>query len=307
MKFLFCVHDWQRSGQHRVLAEYINRLKQRGHQVNWWSPACRFFPDWIALPRTGIDFDDAKAQTWDVSVICDTDVLTHALEFPARKRVFFAQHYEHAKKDQYYVAVASGCAIYGTSHYVVSAFERLGAIEPRRTRNGANLDEFYPIENIGPFHGTYILVAPSMCDQVGLAERAAIHLAKAHKLTTIGIGIKGDLDQYVHYPRLTDYRRLYSGAVFTLKAASVSSSSLTPYESVACGTPVLMGVNEGEDWWMNGKNCARTRYSYDDIVRAGEQWLTDAFLYNRARVAARKFSSHVGWAAALEWFCQWLD
>jgi hypothetical protein len=307
LKFLFCVRDWFRSGQNRVLAEYITRLKTQGHRVNWWSPRCRFFPDWIHLPRTGFDFDAAKLETWDVVVLCHPDVVHAGLEFPARQRVYFLQHSEPGNLDAHYEAIAAGCKVLVTARHLVDSMERLGANDVRRTRNGASKGDFYPIEDIGPYHGTYILVMPSTYDGDRLAERAAVRLARAHHLTTVGVGIGGELDQYIHYPSLPDLRRLYSGAVFTLKAATVSSCSLTPFESVACHTPVLLGVETGDGWWIDGKNCARTGYNYDDIVCAGEQWLTDAFLFNRARVAARKFSVHVGWSAALEWFCQWLD
>ena len=309
-KILYCVPDWRRLGQRRVVAEHISAL------------GCDFFtplgdrPTWVktghgeALKRKA-----ARLQHWDTVVITSPDSVRDGFSFPADKYVYLAQDFWPTRYEtdnprakfiieQLYVAVGSGAKFIATSEWVREELHGLGFVDVELLSNGANPQDFYTLDDIGPTHNQYILLSGDpQTDPAHVALKVARELHRKYDIPSIGMGnsylAASHLEDslYIFRPRVRDYRRLYSGAKFLLKCSAYSSCSLAPLEAAACGTPTVRGIANGDDYAFGDFPCLRTGYRYADVLDACETMLHDRIIKGRLIHAARV--GEYGWGPAI--------
>jgi len=281
VRILYLIGEWQRNDISRITSGHINGLLGLGHDVMYH--VVNFSrPRWLHLDGNSIGLERAREHAWDAVVACDWRLISVATDVPAKRRVFLANSWP---PDQYernspeftmamsalYTLVVDGFGVIVTDPWIKKPLSGLGRLNT--VTIGAAADAgIYRLGNIGPSMNDYIAVdADGDTDKI--AVDAAIYLSEALGLTT-PIVVFGNSDDVLSYPGTqpvlrplhADLRRIYSGARMFIKAHPGGGCSLSPLESLTCGTPVLLAVDRGDSLAQRYSNAvAACRYRSNEL------------------------------------------
>lgn len=276
-------------------------------------------PDWIELKAKRVLMHDARRKVWDC-VICTNPSTVHPSMLPAAahkvyfvqmaEQHFFAEAQWKAIVDTYKVAAREGYTAITIANWVRDFLlsEECGFADVRYIKNGVNTKHFYPVDQEP--HAPYILLEgdnrnPAK-DVAGYACQIATKLRGEFGVELRGMAATtppwcGDLDEFVFRPSEADYRRLYSGALFLLKTTRYDARSCAPVEAMACGTPTIRGLIEGDDDLIHGYNCLRSGYDMQSVYEHAlnamrNQALLDELSYNALEYA----NSQLAWEPIID-------
>ena len=306
-RILVIFPGWGRSGGARVVGEHINRLVERGHEVHMYSQdECK--PDWFDLRCPLVKRRDLRAR-YDVAIVTNPTTVEMGLLPMGARRFYFVQMAEHmffpvdshAYKNAlrtYNLAARKGFRFITIAHWLAEFIRGLEVTTPAIIPNGVNPEHFYPD---GPAPRDYIVVEGDARNEAKdiahIGWRVALELRNRYGIKLAGMAAvrhayAGKLDEFVMDPSLADYRRLYTGAKFLLKASRYEGRSLAPLEAMACGTPICRAIIHGDDDLRHRSNCLRVGYDYDELLAAACEMmendnLTGMLAHNAARYAAK--------------------
>jgi glycosyltransferase involved in cell wall biosynthesis len=105
-----------------------------------------------------------------------------------------------------------------------------------------------------------------------------------------------EFDEYVVGPTTKQMRRMYSQALFLLKASKYDGLAGAPVEAMCCCTPTVRAVVEGDDDLSDGKNCLLVPYDYDALYEAACRMMDDEHLRQKLTDGAVKYANeHLNW------------
>ena len=68
-----------------------------------------------------------------------------------------------------------------------------------------------------------------------------------------------------------------------MKASKYDFRAAAPLEAMACGTPCVRAIIQGDEDLVDGENCLRTGYDARAFYEAGKRLLGDVSLHDRLR------------------------
>ncbi|NIV33080.1 MAG: hypothetical protein GWN58_27625 [Anaerolineae bacterium] len=312
MKILYVFPGWGRSGGARIVGEHINRLVARGYDVSMHSNDGRK-PNWFKLNCRLVDGRGLR-ETYDTVIVTNPTTVDKGLLPAAQRRVYFVQMAEHLffKKGSpeyadairtYRLAARNGFRFITIANWLEKFLRDMGAEDVHQVPNGVNEHHFYPVDQPEPVDD-YILIEGDERNQAkdieGIGWRVGVELRKRYGIKLAGCaatrhGYRMELDEFVMNPSEADYRRLYSGARFLLKASRYEGRSLAPLEAMACGRTTCRAIIKGDDDLMDHVNCLRVGYDYDallaaasSLVEANGTGLLTTLTHNAARYATKR-------------------
>ena len=303
-----------------MIFEHVNRLAARGHDV-WVVNDGPNTPGWygkldaIVVPRKKfIEW----AAPMDVVVATGCSTAYWASTIPSARYYYFIQMMEHVffseGSSQYRLALASyshaheqGFKLYTIAKWLSENLaDEFGIEGTPVVPNGVNKEhfhqEFYSVMAEVP---RYIVLEgdnrnPAK-DTEGMAWAVGEVLRKEFGVEVWGYaayrhGFTDKMDKFIVRPTYQQMRNLYSNAQFLLKTSHFEGRACAPVEAMSCGTATVRGIVHGDDDLINGFNCLRSGYEYDDVLHNARWFLGDKKLRRRLRKNCREYA-----ASELDW------
>lgn len=301
----------------RVLIEHCNRLADRGHDV--FLLADDRPPTWIDV-RAIIISPRRSAPPADLDVVVASSYQTVSLarRIRARRYFYFVQmmeHYFFARGSRQYIQAAKSYKLArdnGFRFVTIAKWLRAKLAEMKCESvivpNGVNREHFYPE---GQKQHAIIIEGDDRNyakDVNGISWRVGQILRDEFGVELWGYAAyrhrhAGALDKFFVKPDTQTMRRIYARAKFLLKASRFEGRSLSPLEAMACGTPSVRAITQGDDDLVDGLNCLRTAYNHTDLLKAGRSLLSDSGKKKLKRLtknALKYADEHLGWDSIIE-------
>lgn len=281
-------------------------------------------PDWFDLKAKCIQVHNARKQKWDVVICTNPTTVDRALLFQSEgtkmfyfvqmaENLFFAEKthdWENALRT-YRLAANKGFTAITIGQWLGKFLQKQGFAANRiyQVHNGVNERDFYQVDQ-DP-HNPYILVEGDdrnyAKDVSGIGWAAARVLKEEFGLEVWGMAAvkprnAGDVfDRFVLNPSTADYRELYSGARFMIKASLHEGRSLSPLEAMACGTYTVRALSNGDEDLVHNQNCLRVPYHKGSLVRIGKMAMRNEILHDRLRKAVQLYAKeHLAWGPIID-------
>jgi len=320
-KILFLFPGWGRSGGARVVGEYAKGLAARGHYVRLLNNDNCMDPDWFDLGDAKCSrIHAARSAEWDIVICTNPTTVDRALIFqsPGTKMVYFvqmAENYFFLAKSQrwndalrtYKLAANKGFEVITIGEWLERFLRQWPFQVIHQITNGVNFGEFYPVDQEP--QAPYILVEGDgrneAKDTKGYGWAIARQLRDRYGYVIKGVAAVRPatdvFDQFVLNPTVADYRALYSGAEFMLKASKYEGRSLAPLEAMACGTFTVRALRKGDEDLVHGENCLRCGYDYKALLALAFQAAEDADLRARLRASVTAYAQeHLAWEPIID-------
>lgn len=81
------------------------------------------------------------------------------------------------------------------------------------------------------------------------------------------------LSEYWESPSREELVRLYQRPTFMLKASKYDARSCAPVEAMKCGTVTVRAIERGDDDLIDGHNCFRTEYDFQELLEEAERFI----------------------------------
>ncbi len=294
MNILYVVPALGPCGGVRIIVEHCNRLARKNPD---WNVRIAAFkpdkPDWINVEVPIVNFNHHRAWApYDVVVATGYQTVKRAAQIMAEHKVYFVQMMEHLffknlderrfndAFESYALAAELGFSFITIAPWLAKYLKRLGAsgvVVP----NGVNMDDFYPrkepnkraivIEGDGRNHAK---------DTEGITLKVAKELRSKYGVEIWGYAAlhkswHNQYDTFIHKPTTSQMRKLYSNALFMLKASRYEGRACAPVEAMCCGTPSVRGIIHGDPDLIHEYNCLRTGYDYQELHDAAFRLMDD--------------------------------
>ena len=314
-KIAYCTPGMGPSGGVRVILEHCTRLKERGHDVVIINPSGNsptlwewYGPHNVPVVRN-VQLQD---NDFDVCVATGASTVYWARKVKAERYFYFVQMMEHLFartatqeyhrcEQSYNLARQQGMQVITIAKWLQQELTTKFGIAAEIIPNGVNQDHFYPDGK----KQNYILVEGDDRNQAkdvqGVSWGAAEILRQKYGVALYGYAALEHkyvnvMDEFFLRPDVEQMRKLYSGALFLLKASRFEGRSCAPVEAMCCGTTTVRGIINGDDDLVHEKNCLRTEYDLGKVIEQGERLLRDDGLRARLEKGCKKYAKrHLKW------------
>ena len=321
LRILYVTWDTGLAGGHRVAFEQMNRLTERGHEVELYSLAGS--PKWFHLKvpvrtfssREALAAELAKQEAIKVATWWETGELVWKASLEKGLPVFLVQDIETS----YYegddeTARRQGAQVLAAYrkefHFITDAtwtqrqLKDMGlesqviapGIDDTAYRPAAQAREANVVLSIGRSHPL---------KNVDLLLRGYALLEKRPALWLFGIEpqIGKDLGaRYIYCPTDVEAAGLYQRATVFVLTSTHEGFGLPILEAMACGCPVVCTDADGNmEFCRDGENCLIVPKDEPlALARAIERVLADTGLQERLRQAGFATAKQYGWSAAID-------
>lgn len=311
VKIAYCTPGLGRSGGVRVILEHCTRLKARGHDVTIINPSGNspVLWEWYGpMDVPVVQNLQLQREGFDVCVATGGSTVYWAKRVQAKRYCYFIQMMEHL----FFRPNTSGYQVHYQSYHLARSLgmqpitiaewlrERLSSefnmgTDPVVIPNGVNRGHFHPEGK----KQNYVLVEGDDRNQAkdieGISWAVAQHLRQKYDVAIYGYAALEHkyvdvMDEFFLRPSTAQIRRLYSGALFLLKASRLEGRACGPVEAMSCGTTTVRGIIHGDDDLIHGKNCLRVGYDLDAVTEQAEKLMEDNGLRARLEKGCRKYA-----------------
>ena len=318
-KIAYCTPGLGPCGGVRVILEHCTRLQKRGHDVTIINPSGNspMIWEWYGQMDVPVKRGLTDGKTFDLVVATGGSTVYWAQKIPAERYAYFVQMMEHRffkvgtsnyyqHEQSYALAHKMGFQTITIAEWLRESLEEYGVDAPV-IPNGVNQDQFHKVGD----NENYILVEgdnrnPAK-DVQGISWGVAQNLKRKYDVALYGYAAiqhpyANLMDYFVMKPSQEEMRRLYSGALFLLKASRFEGRACAPVEAMCCGTTTVRGIIQGDDDLIHEKNCLRTGYDYDAVEEQAERLLENHNLRDRLERGCKKHAKTVlQWDKVIDW------
>jgi hypothetical protein len=281
-------------------------------------------PDWFDLGKAACIRQYAARNTeWDLVFATNPTTVDRSLLFQSNhtRMMYFVQMAENyffpAKSDPWNQALRTYKLAANKGFEALTIGEWLGEFlsewfDPERIHqitNGVNDRHFFPVTSTVD-EPPYIVVEGDgrneAKDTEGYGWKVARELQRRYGYKIKGMAavpphVSVGFEQFVLNPSEADYRELYSGAEFMIKASKYEGRSLAPLEAMACGTFTVRALRKGDDDLVHQENCLRCTYDYRDLLALAVQAAEDEELRNRLRASVLAYAQErLAWPSIID-------
>jgi hypothetical protein len=262
----------QPHGGYRIIFAHIEGLQAKGHDVRLYVSEGDATCDW---------YDITFPVTKDIGAI-NTGLVVHGSPHSMNDYPYcfqFVQMAEHLFRVNDPQWTKASYAWYHTNHPKLYGSNWVGEFlhgEKHYIQDGINLSHF-PIERPSK-PGNILLVegwerGNNAKDVQAIAPKVAMRM-KQWGWRVFAYGFRPltrytDIpDVYIQSPTLEQLNELYRQASILVKATRYDSRALSPIEAATKGCVTVRGIIHGDDYLVNGVNCYRVGYDYDEVLAA---------------------------------------
>lgn len=323
MRIVYLLPGLGPCGGVRVACEHLGRLAERGHTVGLAAPKYmidRFHRGnndlgWIRLHRKVIlapvgSVSDAKS--FDAVVATAFNTVHLASQIPGRAHYYFVQMMEYkfsepgthnwkVARESYPFARDQRFQVITIARWLQETMRSEWDLDSVVVPNGVNKADFFPEGS----NEHAIVIEGDARNPAKDVDRISWRVGEALREE---FGVKlwgyaayrhnqaGVFDEFYQQPSTAQMRGIYSKAKFILKASKYEGRACAPVEAMCCGTPSVRAIVSGDDDLVDGENCLRTGYDYDDLLEAGRRALSDKALLDDLTAGAEKYAKeHLNW------------
>ncbi len=302
MRIAYITPGFGPCGGMRVVAEHVNRLAARGHEMFVLMPRFNRTPRWIEVNATMGPIIAARGgKPFDAVVATGYNTVAASLRVPGRNHLWFVQMAEWAfyqkggyKRDAamqaYELATKQGLCVVTIAQWVYEEMKQRWGIDAEIIGNGVNQEHFYVPDGV---EKAKAIMVEGDCrnaakDVDHLTWRAAIELKEEYGVELWGYSAIGNpytshFDKFVLVPDVDTMRDMYARSLFLLKASRYDARACAPVEAMCCGTPTVRALIRGDDDLIHGRNCLRSGYDYERFIAHARRLMTDRLLLENLR------------------------
>ena len=310
-KIAYCTPGLGACGGVRVILEHCTRLKKRGHDVTIINPSGNSPQLWEWYGKMDVPVVRMATEPFDLCVATGGSTVYWAKNIPAGKYYYFVQMMEHRffkentgayhqHLESYKMADRLGMNVVTIARWLQSELFDM-SVDSVVVGNGVNRDHFYKEGK----KEDYILIEGDnrnwAKDVDGVGWEVGEFLRRKYGVKLYGYAaIPHDhvniFDEFWIKPNVDMMRRLYSGALFLLKASRFEGRACGPVEAMCCGTTTVRGIINGDDDLKHEENCLRTDYNLMHVTEMAERMLERPGLRERLERNGKKYAKrHLDW------------
>jgi len=311
MRIVYCTPGMGPSGGMRVIFEHCTRLKARGHDVTIINPSGNSPTLWEWYGPMDVPVVrnvQLQNNEFDVCVATGASTVYWAKKVQAKRYFYFVQMMEHRfsqnntqgyhhSEQSYMLARQQGMTVITIANWLQEELKERFGIAAEVLPNGVNQKHFYPDGK----KQNYILVEGDDRNQAkdveGISWAVAELLRQKYGIALYGYAalehkyIDG-MDEFFLRPDVDQMRKLYSGALFLLKASRLEGRACAPVEAMCCGTATARGIISGDDDLIHGENCLRVGYDLRAVIEQAERMIEDDGLRTKLERGCKKYAKH---------------
>jgi len=317
VRIVICAPGLGPCGGARVIIEIASRLQHRGHAVAITGPGIQ--PGWIDhdFPVVPLRTLVEPKTPYDVVVATGYQTVVPAMALPAKRKFYYVQMQEHLFYNEgspgwrearatYPAAQKADFNFITIATWQQEVMKETWGIESEMISVAVNRDHFYPD---GPKQD-YILIEGDDRNPAKDVEGLAWHVGEVLR-RDYGISLYGYaayqhshahiFDRFVIRPSERRMRRLYSGALFLLKASKYEGRAGAVSEAMVCGTTCARAIIEGDEDVMDGYTGLRVAYQYTPLLDAARLLAEDTRLRRQLeRNCLKHTRTHLRWQPVVD-------
>jgi GT2 family glycosyltransferase/glycosyltransferase involved in cell wall biosynthesis len=298
-------------GGHRDVFEHVNRLRQRGHEVELYSLEGQ--PDWFPLEADVREFeryDDLVRALEDVEAIkiatwWKTARPVWRASVLKGVGVFFVQdietsYYGDDERTQFHVLAGYREEF---RYMTISNWNRARLAEMGRDSElvppGIDLETFRPLEGVERRGDVLLAIGrTNPLKNLPLTYKGWRRLDPRPELWLFGVEpqVARDGARYIESPGDAEVNELLNQATAFVQTSSHEGFALPPLEAMAAGTPVVCTDAHGNrDFCRDGDNCLMADHTPESVGAALERLFRDGELRARLAAGGRRTAQDYGW------------
>lgn len=318
LRVIYVTEDTGVGGGHRDIFEHLNRLLDRGHEVELWSLAgppqwfplrapVRTFEDYESLAAALAPIDAIKVATWwnTASAVWSASVL-HGIP------VYFVQDIEtsYYAHDEYLRSLVLASYRHEFRYMTISSWNRdrlreLG-LDAVLIPPGIDLENFRPLSELT--RRTDMVLALGRTNPLKNLPLtiSAWRALPAPRPELCLFGIEPEVAEepgirYVDSPSDEEVNRLFNEATVFVQTSSHEGFCLPPLESMATGGAVVCTDAHGNrDFCVDGENCLMPEPSRQAVTGAMHRLLEDPDLRERLGAAGIETAAPYAWSRRID-------